>query len=143
MFSIPFISVLALLIFEQKSFKLLFLLLLLYFLIPVGEKLDEYLYMIETEALDEKMYEESLIIDYVGDAEEYNVGDKILALISHEDIILMTDDDHNDDTNLFKGKITEMTLEDNLIRVKIDIGIDIYSKISFLVANKLDLSLGK
>ena len=75
--------------------------------------------------------------------EEYNVGDKILALISHEDIILMTDDDHNDNTNLFKGKITEMTLEDNLIRVKIDIGIDIYSKISFLVANKLDLSLGK
>lgn len=75
--------------------------------------------------------------------EDYKIGDKILALISYEDILLMLDNQYANTTNIFKGKITEMTLENDLIRVKIDIGFEVYSNISIQASNNLNLGLGK
>ena len=57
---------------------------------------------------------------------EYKVGDKILALISYDNIFIMLEP------------------QDEMVRVRIDIGgVDIFSDITLSAGKDLDLSLGK
>ena len=75
---------------------------------------------------------------------EYSVGDKILALISYDNIFIMLEPQTSSIRNIFKGKVTEMRLQDEMVRVKIDIGgVDIFSDITLSAGKDLDLGLGK
>ena len=75
--------------------------------------------------------------------EEYKIGDKIVALISNEDIFIMLEPYPTSTENIFKGKITNMSLNNNLISVKINIGVDIYADITTSTSKDLNLTLGK
>lgn len=75
---------------------------------------------------------------------KYAVGDKILALISYDNIFIMLEPQTSSIRNIFKGKVTEMRLQDDMVRVKIDIGgVDIFSDITLSAGKDLDLGLGK
>lgn len=74
----------------------------------------------------------------------YEVGDKILALISYDNIFLMLEPQTSSIRNILKGQIVEMKLENEVIRVRIDVGgIDIYSDITLSAEKELNLSIGK
>ena len=75
---------------------------------------------------------------------EYAVGDKILALISYDNIFIMLEPQTSSIRNIFKGKVTEMRLQDEMVRVRIDVsGVDIFSDITLSAGKDLDLGLGK
>ena len=74
----------------------------------------------------------------------YEIGDKILALISYDNIFLMLEPQTSSIRNILKGQIIEMKLENEVIRVRIDVGgIDIYSDITLSAEKELNLSIGK
>ena len=52
----------------------------------------------------------------------YEVGDKLLALISYDNIFLMLEPQTSSIRNILKGQIVEMKLKNEVIRVKIDVG---------------------
>lgn len=75
---------------------------------------------------------------------KYQVGDKILALISYDNIFLMLEPQESSIRNIFKGKVTEMKLQDDMVRVKIDVkGAEFYSDITLSAGKDLELELGK
>lgn len=75
---------------------------------------------------------------------KYVVGDRILALISYDNIFIMLEPQASSIRNIFKGVVTEMRLQDEMVRVKIDIGgVDIFSDITLSAGKDLDLNLGK
>lgn len=74
----------------------------------------------------------------------YNVGDNILALISYDNIFIMLEPQESSIRNIFKGKVVEMKLQNEMVRVKIDIGgVSVFSDITLSAGKDLDLSLGK
>ena len=75
---------------------------------------------------------------------KYAVGDRILALISYDNIFIMLEPQESSIRNIFKGTVTEMRLKEEMVRVKIDIGgVDIFSDITLSAGKDLDLNLGK
>ena len=52
----------------------------------------------------------------------YEIGDKLLALISYDNIFLMLEPQTSSIRNILKGQIVEMKLENEVIRVRIDVG---------------------
>lgn len=76
--------------------------------------------------------------------EKYKVGDKILALISYDDIFIMLKPQESSVRNILKGKIVEISLNGEIIRVKVDVGgIYLYSNITRSTEENLNLKLGK
>lgn len=76
--------------------------------------------------------------------EEYKVGDKILALISYDNIFIMLEPQESSIRNVLKGKIIEMKLENEMIRLKVDVdGIEICADITVSASNDLKLTIGK
>lgn len=76
--------------------------------------------------------------------DKYSVGDKILALISYDNIFIMLEPQESSIRNIFKGQITGMTLENDMVRVQIDInGMRIFSDITLSAKKDLSLELGK
>jgi molybdate transport system regulatory protein len=76
--------------------------------------------------------------------EKYEIGDAILALISYDNIFLMLNPQKSSIRNILKGKIIEMSLENEIIRVKMDVGgIILFSDITLSAEKSLNLSLGK
>ena len=76
--------------------------------------------------------------------EKYSVGDKILALISYDNIFIMLESQESSIRNIFKGIIKEMSLKNDMIRVKVDIGqVDLFSDITLYASEDLNLNLGK
>lgn len=74
----------------------------------------------------------------------YEIGDKILALISYDNIFLMLEPQTSSIRNILKGQIVEMKLENEVIRVKINVGgINLYSDITLSAEKELNLSIGK
>ncbi|MDR3063376.1 MAG: LysR family transcriptional regulator [Methanobrevibacter sp.] len=74
----------------------------------------------------------------------YKVGDKILALISYDNIFLMLTPQESSIRNVLKGRITEMSLEKEAIRIKINVdGINLYSDITVSAAREMNLTLSK
>lgn len=74
----------------------------------------------------------------------YEVGDKLLALISYDNIFLMVEPQTSSIRNILKGQIVEMKLENEVIRVRIDVGgINIYSDITVSAEKELNLNIGK
>ncbi len=76
--------------------------------------------------------------------DNYVVGDEILALISYDNIFIMLEPQKSSIRNVFKGKIVEMSINGEMIRINIDIGgINIFSDITLSARKELGLDLGK
>jgi len=76
--------------------------------------------------------------------EKYKVGDNILALISYDNIFIMLKPQKSSVRNVLKGKIIEISLNEEMIRVKVDVGeVYLYSNITRSAAENLNLNLGK
>ena len=74
----------------------------------------------------------------------YKVGDKLLALISYDNIFVMLEPQTSSIRNIIKGRIIEMKLENEVIRVKIDVGgLNLYSDITLSAEKDLNLTIGK
>lgn len=74
----------------------------------------------------------------------YEVGDKLLALISYDNIFLMLEPQTSSIRNILKGQIVEMRLEKEVIRVKIDVGgTTLCCDITLSAEKELNLSIGK
>ncbi|WP_295722200.1 TOBE domain-containing protein [uncultured Methanobrevibacter sp.] len=76
--------------------------------------------------------------------EDYKVGDRIIALISYDNIIVMLKPQESSIRNVLKGKITEMKLVNEMIRLVVDVdGINIYVDITVSASKDLKLTIGK
>lgn len=74
----------------------------------------------------------------------YEVGDEILALISYDNIFLMLEPQTSSIRNILEGQIIEMKLENEIIRVKVDVGgVILCSDITLSAEKELNLSIGK
>lgn len=75
--------------------------------------------------------------------EKYEVNDNILALISYDNIFIMLKSQKSSVRNIFKGKIVEIGLNREMIRLKVDIGgIYLYSNITKSSEENLNLKIG-
>ena len=73
----------------------------------------------------------------------YVVGDKILALISYDNIFLMLEPQSSRIRNVLKGQIIEMRLNNEIIRVKVDVdGTVLCSDITVSAEKELNLNIG-
>ena len=73
----------------------------------------------------------------------YVVGDKILALISYDNIFLMLEPQSSSIRNVLKGQIIEMRLNNEIIRVKVDVdGTVLCSDITVSTEKELNLNIG-
>lgn len=74
----------------------------------------------------------------------FKVGDKVLILISPEDIFLTLEPLKSSVRNVFKGKITRMELKNQIVRLNIDIGkISLFADVTQFARDDLKLDLGK
>ncbi len=74
----------------------------------------------------------------------YEVGDKVLALISYDNIFLMLEPQKSSIRNIIKGTIVEMRLNNEIIRVNVDVGgVNLYSDITVSAEKELNLTIGK
>ena len=74
----------------------------------------------------------------------YKVGDRLLVLISYDNIFVMLEPQTSSIRNIIKGRIIEMKLENEVIRVKIDVGgLNLYSDITLSAEKDLNLTIGK
>ena len=73
----------------------------------------------------------------------YEVGEKVYALISPEDITLTLSTDISSARNTFQGKIVKMALAGPLIRVEIDCGLPLLALVTKKSAEELNLTIGK
>ena len=74
----------------------------------------------------------------------YEVGDKLLALISYDNIFLMLEPQTSSIRNILKGQIVEMKLKNEVIRVKIDVGgVNLCCDITLSAEKELNLNIGK
>ncbi len=73
----------------------------------------------------------------------YAIGDKILALISYDNIFLMLEPQSSSIRNVLKGQIIEMRLNNEIIRVKVDVGgVVLCSDITVSAEKELNLNIG-
>ncbi|HOI40548.1 MAG TPA: TOBE domain-containing protein [Methanobacterium sp.] len=74
----------------------------------------------------------------------FSIGDKVLVLISPDDIFVMLEPQESSVRNIFPGKITRMELKDNLIRLNVDLGeTSLFVDITEYAREQLNLNLGK
>jgi molybdate transport system regulatory protein len=74
----------------------------------------------------------------------FNVGDKVLVLISPDDIFIMLEPQESSVRNIFPGKITSMELKENLVRLNIDLGkTRLFVDVTEYAREQLNLTLGK
>ena len=75
---------------------------------------------------------------------KYKIGDRLLALISYDNIFLMLEPQTSSIRNILKGKIVEMKLIGEIIRVKINVGgVVVCSDITVSAEKELNLNIGK
>ncbi|MEE0901786.1 MAG: TOBE domain-containing protein [Methanobrevibacter sp.] len=75
---------------------------------------------------------------------KYKIGDRILALISYDNIFLMLEPQASSIRNILKGQIVEMRLENEIIRVKVNVGgVILCSDITVSAEKELNLNIGK
>jgi len=74
----------------------------------------------------------------------FSIGDRVLVLISPDDIFLMLEPQESSVRNIFKGKIIGMELKDHLVRLTINLGqVDLFSDVTEYAREQLNLTLGK
>lgn len=95
--------------------------------------------------------EKKIINIYFGDKRvilplrgDFKVGDKILVLISPDDIFLTLEPQKSSVRNVFNGIITRMELKNQVVRLNIDLdGINLFADITQYARDELKLDLGK
>ena len=76
--------------------------------------------------------------------EDYEVGDRIITVISYDNIIVMLKPQESSILNVLKGKIIEMKLVNEMIRLVVDVDrINIVADIALSASKDLKLSFGK
>jgi molybdate transport system regulatory protein len=96
-------------------------------------------------------YENRIAIIYIGDKRvllplrgNFKVGDRVLVLISPEDIFVMLKPQESSVRNIYPGKIIGMELKDRLVRLNVDINdVTLFVDITEYAREQLDLHLGK
>jgi molybdate transport system regulatory protein len=96
-------------------------------------------------------YENKIAIIYLGDKRvllplrgNFKVGDRVLVLISPEDIFVMLKPQESSVRNIYPGKIIGMELKDRLVRLNVDINdVTLFVDITEYAREQLDLHLGK
>ncbi|BDZ67456.1 TOBE domain-containing protein [Methanobacterium ferruginis] len=74
----------------------------------------------------------------------FKIGDKVLILISPDDIFVMLEPQESSVRNIFPGKITSMELKANLVRLTVDLGeTSLFVDITEYAREQLDITLGK
>ncbi len=74
----------------------------------------------------------------------FEIGDKVLVLISPEDIFVMLKPQESSVRNVFRGKIISMKLKDHLVRLTVDLGeISLFVDVTEYSREQLNLTLGK
>jgi|GEM_PF-187703 molybdate transport system regulatory protein len=74
----------------------------------------------------------------------FKVGEKVLILISPEDIFLTLEPNKSSVRNIFKGIITRMELKSDVVRLNINLGgLNLFSDITQYAMDELALDLGK
>ncbi len=74
---------------------------------------------------------------------QFNVGEKVYALIRPEDVTLTLSKDISSARNNFQGKIAKMTPVGPLVRVEIDCGFPLLGLITKKSAEEMNISIGK
>ncbi|MEN6574453.1 TOBE domain-containing protein, partial [Methanobacterium aggregans] len=106
----------------------------------------------EIESEIAEIDEEKKIINiYFGDKRvilplrgDFKVGEKILVLISPEDIFLTLEPQKSSVRNVFKGTITRMELKNQVVRLNINLGnVNLFADITQYARDELKLDLGK
>jgi molybdate transport system regulatory protein len=88
-----------------------------------------------------KLNNEKVILPLRGN---FNIGDRVLVLISPDDIFVMLKPQESSVRNIFKGKITGMELKDHLVRLTINLGqVNLFADITEYAREQLNLTLGK
>ena len=74
----------------------------------------------------------------------FKIGDKVLILISPDDIFVMLEPQESSVRNVFPGKITSMELKENLVRLSVNLGeASLFVDVTEYAREQLDLTLGK
>lgn len=74
----------------------------------------------------------------------FKIGDRVLVLISPDDIFLMLEPQESSVRNIFKGKITGMELKNHLVRLTINLGqVNLFADVTEYAREQLNLTLGK
>ncbi len=75
---------------------------------------------------------------------EFKVGDRVLVLISPEDIFVMLEPQESSVRNILPGKIVKMELKDHLVRLNIETGEhNLFADVTEYAREQLNLTLGK
>jgi molybdate transport system regulatory protein len=75
---------------------------------------------------------------------DFKVGEKVLILISPEDIFLTLEPNKSSVRNIFKGIITRMELKSDVVRLNINLGgLNLFADITQYAMDELTLDLGK
>jgi molybdate transport system regulatory protein len=96
-------------------------------------------------------YENKIAVIYLGSKRvllplrgNFKVGDRVLVLISPEDIFVMLEPQESSVRNIYPGKIIGMELTDHLIRLNVDIeDVKLFVDITEYAREQLNLHLGK
>ncbi|HEX7467381.1 MAG TPA: TOBE domain-containing protein [Methanobacterium sp.] len=77
--------------------------------------------------------------------EDLKVGDKVLLLISPEEIFIMLEPQESSVRNVFEGKVMEMGFKNDMVRLKVSLDdeVSLSADITEYSREKLDLNLGK
>jgi molybdate transport system regulatory protein len=95
----------------------------------------------ENKIANIKLNNEKVILPLRGN---FNIGDRVLVLISPDDIFVMLKPQESSVRNIFKGKITGMELKDHLVRLTINLGqVNLFADITEYAREQLNLTLGK
>jgi len=95
----------------------------------------------ENKIANIKLNNEKVILPLRG---SFKIGDRVLVLISPEDIFVMLEPQESSVRNIFKAKIIGMELKDHLVRLNVDIGATtLFVDITEYAREQLDLTLGK
>lgn len=74
----------------------------------------------------------------------FNINDRVLVLISPEDIFVMLEHQKSSVRNIFQGKIIGMELKDHLVRLDVKLGdTSLFVDVTEYARKQLDLTLGK
>ena len=88
-----------------------------------------------------KLNNENVVLPLRGD---FKVGDRVLVLISPEDIFVMLEPQESSVRNIFGGKIIGMELKNHLVRLNVKIGnISLFADVTEYSREQLNLTLGK
>lgn len=75
---------------------------------------------------------------------DFKVGDRVLVLISPEDIFVMLKPQESSVRNILPGKIIKMELKDHLVRLNVDTGeVTLFADVTEYAREQLNLTLGK